>query len=318
MGFCKSGHSSTGIPLSSVLLLVLALCCGTTPLWAAAPGKARPASKQRTTTPAKPAVTVPEKPAVIDPCVPATQATPELPRNSTSALANLLTRSKGQEGASAGDPNRNNALARNLWSSRITAPELTEDAQASQALKQLIRQVHSAAANEKSPVQLTAPKAEPKPAQPERAESTVTAADTAEPPAQPEPAAATASAALPPKTQKTLENLRQNPTRVRDPLETAELLFLSGRPTDAVPFYEEALRHTRAGDPASGSDRAWILFQLGNCLRETDIAKAQDAYVKLIAEYPNSPWTEMARAGGRFLTWYQSTRPDQLTTVRKP
>ena len=85
-----------------------------------------------------------------------------------------------------------------------------------------------------------------------------------------------------------------------------------------MPFYEEALRRTRAGDAASDGDRAWILFQLGNCFRETNIAKAQDAYMKLIAEYPDSPWTEMARAGGRFLTWYQNTRPDQLTAARKP
>jgi tetratricopeptide (TPR) repeat protein len=114
------------------------------------------------------------------------------------------------------------------------------------------------------------------------------------------------------KAQKALADLQRNPSRVRDPLETAELLFLSGRPTDATPFYEEALRRASPGAAASSSDRAWILFQLGNCLRETDAAKAQDAYAKLIAEYPDSPWTEMARAGSRLLTWYQSTRPDQL------
>jgi tetratricopeptide (TPR) repeat protein len=131
--------------------------------------------------------------------------------------------------------------------------------------------------------------------------------------AAPEPALA-----LSPKAQKTLEGLRRDLTRVGDPLETAELLFLSGRPADAGPFYEEALRRTHAGDAASGGDRAWILFQLGNCLRETDITKAQETYMKLIAEYPDSPWTEMARAGGRFLTWYQGARPDQLTAARKP
>jgi tetratricopeptide (TPR) repeat protein len=120
------------------------------------------------------------------------------------------------------------------------------------------------------------------------------------------------------KTQKGLDDLRKNAGRVRDPLEVAELLFLSGRPTEAAPFYEEALRRTSAGDAASAADRAWILFQLGNSLREADAAKAQDAYMKLIAEYPESPWTEMARASGRLLTWYQSTRPDQLVAQSKP
>ncbi len=116
------------------------------------------------------------------------------------------------------------------------------------------------------------------------------------------------------KARKALADLQRNPSRVRDPLETAELLFLSGRPGDAAPFYEEALRRTSPGTATANDDRAWILFQLGNCLRETDAAKAQNSYAKLLSEYPDSPWTEMARAGGRLLTWYQNVRPEQLVT----
>lgn len=115
----------------------------------------------------------------------------------------------------------------------------------------------------------------------------------------------------------TIDNLQENPSRVRDPLEVAELLFLSGRAADAACFYEEALRRIPAGDAGTAADRAWILFQLGNSRRETDVAKAQDTYAKLIAEYPDSPWTEMARASDRLLTWYQTTKPEQLMNVTR-
>jgi len=207
-------------------------------------------------------------------------------------------------------------LARALWSSRITAPEAGDDAQTSLALKRLIRQVRVLTLNEKSPAPPAATTSEAS-----AATETPTPVTTSVEPAPPEPVASAAPKRVPalaPKRDQTLDGLRKHAGRVRDPLEVAELLFLSGRPTEAVPFYEEALRRTSAGDPASGADRAWILFQLGNCLRETEAAKAQDAYMKLIAEYPNSPWTEMARASGRLVAWYQNTPPDHLVVRPKP
>jgi tetratricopeptide (TPR) repeat protein len=211
------------------------------------------------------------------------------------------------------------SLATDLWSSRISALDSREDAETRLALKRLIRQVQSITLNDK--VAARSP-TEPEPVG-EPPVSTVPTTVKAEP-APPETVVATApetTPALSATAQKTLADLQRDPSRVRDPLEAAELLFLSGRPTAAVPFYEEALRRTPAGPAAerpfgpgaaAAGDRAWILFQLGNCLRETDAAKAQAAYTQLIAEYPSSPWTEMAQAGGRLLTWYQSTRPDQL------
>lgn len=247
-----------------------------------------------------------------------TKAAPEPSRNSTSALASLVARAKSQPGASAADPDRPGALALDLWSSRVSAPAASDDAEASLALKRLIRQVHSLTVKDQNAAQPPAP-----PAQPARAAQPPAAApanaQSVAPAQRPTAALPTSETTqtLSPQAQKALEGLRKNPGRVGDPLETAELLFLSGRPTDAVPFYEEAMRRTRAGEAASAGDRAWILFQLGNCLRETDTTKAQDAYTKLIAEFPNSPWTELARAGGRLLTWYQSARPNQLTTPRR-
>jgi hypothetical protein len=307
----------------SVLLSLSLLCCCATQTWAAGTSPSRSAGSRHASTSVQAVASLPTgapgvAPGVAAPQTMQTKATGEPPHSSGFALANLMTRARGQEGVSPTDPNQDNSLAQELWSSRIAAPSANDDATASLALKRLIRQVHSLTANDSKPVQLSIPVREPEPAL-EPSAPLPTSTESVEPALESSVlAAAETTTGLPPKAQKTLGDLRKNPSRVRDPLETAELLFLSGRPTDAVPFYEEALRHTRAGDAAAGGDRAWILFQLGNCLRETDTAKAQDSYMKLIAEYPNSPWTEMARAGGRFLTWYQSTRPDQLMATRKP
>ena len=132
------------------------------------------------------------------------------------------------------------------------------------------------------------------------------------------PAAPQNALPLSARAEKTLETLQQNPDRAKEPLPMAELLFLSGRTTEAIPFYQKALEQNRPDDPRSAADRAWILFQLGNCLRETDMAKAQEIYGKLIAEHPRSPWTELARAHGQLLAWHQQDRPRDLVASRQP
>jgi len=297
------------LPIRIVSLLLALSCGGATTSWAAGAGRSRPTAPRRPTLQTKPAPSVAGGTAVNDPCALSGAG------GASVRPADPKAESRSPEAARES----RGPLARELWSSRIDAPEAGDDAQTSLALKRLIRQVRVLTLHDKSPAPpAAAPTESPAPA--EAPTPVITNAESVEP-APPEPVASAAPPTAPtlsPKTQKTLEDLRKNAARVRDPLEVAELLFLSGRPPEAVPFYEEALRRTSAGGAAAGADRAWILFQLGNCLRETDATKAQDAYMKLIAEYPNSPWTEMARASGRLVAWYQSTRPDQLVAPPKP
>lgn len=209
-------------------------------------------------------------------------------------------------------------LARELWSGRVTAPDPNDDVTTSLTLKRLIRQIQSVKFEDKRP----AP-AFTRPVEPQTPPEPSAVQPTKEVKAQPiRPATATVengeTQPLPSnKTQRVLEGLLQDAGRIHDPLEMAELLFLNGRPTEATPFYQKALEHTAPGDPATDQDRAWILFQLGNCLRETDLAQAQDAYVKLISEYPDSPWTELAKAHGRLLSWYREARPQELLASRQ-
>ena len=246
---------------------------------------------------------------------------------STCMLVCLL--SCGMAGAAAGPDTSNvpastmhtniqqDQLAHKLWSSRITAPDPNDDVTASLALKRLIRQVQSVKFEDKTPAPAftlpVEPQTAPEPAAVQPAKEVETQA------IRPATGVAESSETQPPlpnKTQKVLAGLLQDTGRTHNPLEMAELLFLNSRPTEAAPFYQKALEHTVAGDPATSQDRAWILFQLGNCLRETDLAQAQDAYVKLISEYPDSPWTELAKAHGRLVSWYREARPQELLASR--
>lgn len=225
-------------------------------------------------------------------------------RNQAKALENAGPIRRG-EITSCENTDSKSSLFQELWSSRIAMPETTQDVEESLALKRLIHQVRSVkfASKDAGPAFKAPDESPSKPPSPEIGPTPVPAKPTA-----PATVAAGSSASPSNKTQKTLDLLQQNPNQVRDPLEMAELLFLSGRPVEAAPFYAKALDRINRIDPSYDADRAWILFQLGNCLRETDANKAQETYMKLVSEYPQSPWTELAKAHGRLITWYQKSR----------
>ena len=236
------------------------------------------------------------------------------------AVTGLLSRTttRGEE-ADANLP-WSTGLTRRLWESRMAAPDPNEDAETRAALNDLIRRIRMVRFEDSVaepafsvPVEPTAP-----------TKPTPLASPAPPPPAPPGTSAAASSTPLDqtgpltPKTMERLEDMLRNPNQVRDPLELAELLFLSGHRTEAAVFYEQALARTMPSDRSTENDRAWILFQLANCLRETDIARAKDLYMKLVSEHPGSAWTELAKAHGRLITWYQSAKPQQLMPPRHP
>ena len=209
-------------------------------------------------------------------------------------------------------------LRSRLWKSRILPPDPNEDIATKDTLQDLIQRLKT--------VTLGRPEGKLTPLMTVAIEKVPPAAKEARLPqpveieqspfiaqASPEP-----STILPAATLEKLAHLMQDPNQVRNPLEMAELLFLSNRPVEAAAFYEKALALTAPNDPATSDDRAWILFQWGTSLRQTDMTKARDIYLKLISEFPNSPWTELAKANGRLISWYQSTKPQQLIASPSP
>ncbi len=111
------------------------------------------------------------------------------------------------------------------------------------------------------------------------------------------------------QTLQMLKNLSQHPKQLDNPFELGEVLFLSGHLKEARLFYQEALNRRDANDIASAQDKAWILFQIGNCLRDGDPPMAIETYRQLIMEYPDSLWADLAKARDRLINWHQKDKP---------
>jgi len=238
----------------------------------------------------------------------------------TRAAAQTLgpTAQPGRRDTPSVDPLLGSQLTKRLWQSRMAAPDPNEDIETRRALAQLIRQIRSVdfTSGEQRPAFDLPPESyeptEPESSEPLPIEPWKTAVET---PGALTPAKETAP---PAPSDEALKRLVQDADHIEDPLELAELLFLSSRRAEAAVLYQKALDRLDMNAPTAHEDRAWILFQLGNCLRETDMIRARDMYVKLVAEYPDSPWTELAQAHGRLIAWYQKARPDQLLKEPKP
>ena len=114
------------------------------------------------------------------------------------------------------------------------------------------------------------------------------------------------------QTLQMLENLLQHPDQAGNPFELAEILFLSGHPEEAAVFYREAFTRKSSDKADPTRDKAWILFQTGNCLRNSDPQAAKEMYRQLITEYPDSPWTDLAKSYDKLVDWYLKDKPISL------
>lgn len=122
-----------------------------------------------------------------------------------------------------------------------------------------------------------------------------------------------------PVTEQTLQMLQspsQHPDQVRNPFELAEILFRSGHLKEALKYYQEALNRKSPDEAGSTQDRAWILFQIGNCLRDQNSPTAAEMYKQLITEYPNSLWTDSAKAQDKLIELYRNQNPKALIRER--
>jgi tetratricopeptide (TPR) repeat protein len=115
-----------------------------------------------------------------------------------------------------------------------------------------------------------------------------------------------------------LRALSKDLEKVDNPFELGETLFLSGNEKEAAVFYTEALGRTEPNDISLSRDRAWVLFQTGNCLRNSDLPAAMKMYTQLITEYANSPWADMAIAQVKVLDWYLKDEPHKLVVNVEP
>jgi len=206
------------------------------------------------------------------------------------------------------DPN--DTLKRQLLVSDITPVAGTKDRKKTDELRRLIAQVRSVKVQSQEPVPepvaapKIAPAIEPNDVSIVATESAARKVPNYEPNLPYKPISA--------ETLKILGNLSQNPHRINNPLELGEMLFRNGNYKEAFLFYREALVRTEPNNPDTAMDRAWILFQTGNCLRDSDMPGAAEMYGRLITEFPNSLWAQMSMVQSRFITWYQKDEPQKI------
>ena len=207
--------------------------------------------------------------------------------------------------------NLSSRLGRQLWRTRISVPGGEKDNRSKSELKRLIEQIRSI--EFKPPKQAAEPVIILEPvARPGREPNPDLSGSDVE--VKEEPEKKTIESRLPyePVTDQTLQmlgSIAQHLDQLDSPFELGEVLFFSSRLKEAAVFYQEALRRKSPDKTGSDQDRAWILFQIGNCLRDDDLPTAKKMYRQLIAEYPNSPWVDLAKAREELIDWYQKDKP---------
>ena len=201
-------------------------------------------------------------------------------------------------------------LGRQLWRAGICVYEGEKDSKSKNKLKRLIEQVRAIEFKPPKkpepfitiePVPITVEPNE-NPAEVEVKEKTEKKTIESKPPYKP----------VTDRTLQMLGNITQDPNQLDNPFELGEVMYFSGHLKEAAVFYQEALNRTDPEKTGAGRNRAWILFQLGNCLRDDDLTTAQKMYRQLIAEYPGSPWVDLAKAREKLIDWYLKDKPRTL------
>ena len=197
-------------------------------------------------------------------------------------------------------------FSRKLWETTIAVAD-ENDTQNTANLRQAIEKINSLKFEQSQISQ---------PVQPEPAQIVQQAEAAAEPEIiQPVPAEPVAAVEANNNNEKKLtaddlSNIENRVSEAESPYEMAELLFHAGHLKQAAAYYKQALKSGNYENRPQ--DKAWIIFQLGNCLKESDPAEATKIYARLISEHPDSTWTKMARRYSELLTLQAQSKPYEL------
>jgi len=255
------------------------------------------------------------------------QPAPQKPVQTTNTVSISFASQVDQKLLETNPPvaDSNNSLGRQLQQARITA-SVGNDKKNKSELQKIIEQIRAVEfeSQNKQSEPLVVTQSVPSPELNENLPATETAAEPNDKQAKSESQTPAAENQIPlpykPITTMTLQavsEVSQHPEQLSSPFEMAEILFRSGNLKEAAVFYQQALNKTNPKDAASASNRAWILFQIGNCLRNDDPQNAMKTYRQLITEYPSSPWTEIAKARDKLIDWYQKDDPKTVIKENK-
>ncbi len=215
---------------------------------------------------------------------------------------------------------------RQFWQARLSAPDMQSQNPTQHEIQSLISKLNAvqfgdlpSVSNSEPPKQEVVPHTEEKhPASPEpkivtvpqntepKPEIEVETPDTMRQPV-PDSDSSTDDKLSPANIQKLKELINTNPNDIENPLILAEMLFHSNCLKIAAQYYEIAFDQFEEDD--TSNTPAWVLLQIGNCLKDSDSIAAIQAYTKLIEIYPTSPWAQLAKSRIRLLNWMVQNDP---------
>ena len=209
----------------------------------------------------------------------------------------------------------NNPLGRRLWRAGTGFYKDENDKSGKSELKRLIEQIRAFEAQPPEHHSESVFTIEPivSASEPNKTQSNVELTE--------ETSSKTVESELPyePITDRTLQIMAistQDPNLIDNPFGLGEVLYFSGRLREAAPFYRQALNQIDKEKAGSEQNRAWILFQLGNCLRDYDLPAAKKMYVQLVTEYPESMWVDLAKVWEKIIDLYIKDKPEILINER--
>jgi len=206
-------------------------------------------------------------------------------------------------------------ISRQLWQARISASKDRKSNQSKNELRQIIRQLNSI--EFKPQDQIPEPLIVVEPIQ--KTEPNEISSDT-EISQEQEPnkiERKLPDGQITDQTLQTFKSLSPHPDQLHNPFELAEILFNSHCLREAAKCYQESLNRMTTNETDQLANKAWVLFQIGNCLRNIDPPTAIQMYRQLIAEYPNLPWADLAKAKTKLIDWYLKDKPNTLINEHK-
>jgi tetratricopeptide (TPR) repeat protein len=239
--------------------------------------------------------------------------------NDTRQNTPFTAGSKSQQSSSGYGQRTDSAIIQKLWQSRLSVPDGERDEKYSIELQRLIEKIRSVKFEQArltsepfvalepvpaaEPEQISLPEDVPQePVKEQIDDQAIEVERVTNLPYKP----------IAEDTLLMLEKTSQNPSQLYDPLALGEVLFLSGHLKKAAKLYQQAFERMERDEVASNQDKAWTLFQTGNCLRYDDLISAKQIYEQLLVEYPDSPWSDLVKARIRLIDWYLQVKPKSL------
>jgi len=195
---------------------------------------------------------------------------------------------------------RQNRLA--LWRSSVTLPS---SPMAAQDLRATITTLQMLSPSTR-PAASMAPAPTPAPVASTPATAPAVAVEAEVP--QTQPTTEPASPAVAGIDPRVLGQLKTAPAKGRwGALALADALFADGQPQTAFTLYEQAM--TQALAP---QDKAWALFQMGNCRMSSDANAAVVFYRRVASEHADSIWASVAVEQVKTIEWQRNVNPQAV------